>query len=193
MIVGITGPISSGKGKVAEFFMRKGFTHHSFSAEIREIAKERSIKINRKNLSKLGADLREESPKKSILGQRLLETIKKEIKRGKKKFVLEGIRDVDEIKMFQDYEKENKKMPFVLIGVNAPQKTRFERLRSRARQGDTKTFAAFKRIDDKETLGSGGQEVGKCMRMVDYLIKNDGTTQELKRKVERIIKKMVFV
>ncbi|MBI4739463.1 AAA family ATPase [Candidatus Woesearchaeota archaeon] len=190
MIIGITGPISSGKGKVAEFFMRKKFTHHSFSAEIREIAKERGIEINRKNLSKLGGDLRVESPKKSILGQRLLETIRKEVKLGKKRFVLEGIRDVSEIKLFQDYEKENKKMPFVLIGVNAPQKTRFERLRSRARQGDPKTFAAFKRIDDKETFGSGGQEVGKCMRVADYLINNDGTMEELERKIENIMKKM---
>ena len=67
MIMAITGPISSGKGKVAEMFRDKGFVHHSFSSEIRQVAKERGIEINRQNLSKLGHDLRKESPGKSII------------------------------------------------------------------------------------------------------------------------------
>jgi len=85
MIICITGPISSGKGKVAEIFRDKGFVHHSFSAEIREVAKERGIEINRMSLSKLGHDLRMESPHKSILAERLLDRIRQDIKKGKKK------------------------------------------------------------------------------------------------------------
>ena len=39
MIVGITGPICAGKGRVAEEFKKLGFVHHSFSAEIRQQCK----------------------------------------------------------------------------------------------------------------------------------------------------------
>jgi dephospho-CoA kinase len=191
MIIGITGPISSGKGKVAEFFKEKGFTHHSFSAEIREVAKERGIEITRINLGKLGHDLRKES-RKSILGTRILNTINKEVKKGKKRFVIEGIRDVDEIRLFRQHEMENKQMRFVLIAVDAPQKNRFEHLKSRGRHGDPKTFAEFKKIDNREIKGGHGQEVAKCMKMADYRIRNDGTLEELKKKVGEIAKEILI-
>ncbi len=185
MIIAVTGPISSGKGKVAEFFRDKGFIHHSFSAEIRQVAKERGIEINRKTLSKLGHDLRKESPHNSILAQRLLDKIQSEAKRGKD-FVIEGLRDTDEIALFRQHEMDNKNMRFILLGVDAPQKLRFERMKSRRRQGDPKTFAEFKKIDDHEIKGGEGQEVGKCLKMAEYIIKNDGTLEELMKKVESI-------
>jgi dephospho-CoA kinase len=191
MIIGITGPISAGKGKVAEFFRDKGFTHHSFSSEIREVAKERGIEITRVNLGKLGGDLRKESAGGSILGSRILAMIQKEIAKGKKRFVIEGIRDVEEIELFRQHTLENKPMRFFLIGVNAPQKTRFERMLSRKRHGDPQTFAEFKRIDDREIKGGHGQEVAKCMKMADYTIKNDGTLEELRRKVEEVAKEII--
>jgi len=190
MIIGITGPISSGKGKVAEFFKEKGFTHHSFSAEIREVAKERGIEINRANLGKLGHDLRKES-RKSVLGTRILDTIKKEVKKGKKRFVIEGIRDVAEIRLFRQHEMENKKMRFILIGVDAMQKTRFERLKARGRHGEPNTFIEFKKIDDREIKGGHGQEVAKCMKMADYTLRNDGTIDDLKKKVKLIVKEIL--
>ena len=191
MIIGVTGPISAGKGKVAEFFRDKGFTHHSFSAEIREVAKERGIEITRVNLGKLGGDLCKEGAGGSILGSRILSMIQKEVKKGKKRFVIEGIRDVEEIELFRQHALENRPMRFVLIGVDAPQKVRFERMLSRKRHGDPQTFAEFKRIDDREIKGGHGQEVAKCMKMADYIIQNDGTLDELRRKVEEVAKEIM--
>jgi dephospho-CoA kinase len=191
MIIAVTGPISSGKGKVAEFFRDRGFVHHSFSAEIREVAKERGIEINRLNLQKLGGELRKESPGKSILGTRILAMIQKEIAKGKKRFVLEGIRDVEEIELFRQHALDNKPMRFILIGVDADQKKRFERMLSRKRHGDPQTFAEFKKIDDREIKGGYGQDVAKCMRMADYIIRNDGTLEELAKKVAEIAKEII--
>lgn len=191
MIIAVTGPISSGKGKVAEIFRDKGFVHHSFSAEIRQVAKERGIEVNRKNLSRLGHDLKLESPHRSILGQRLLDKIEKDVAEGKKRFVIEGIRDADEINLFRKHELENPEMRFVLIGVDAPQRVRFERMKSRGRHGDPKTFDEFKEIDDHELKGGRGQEVEKCMKMADYLVQNTGSLDELKEKVEEIAKEIM--
>lgn len=191
MIIAVTGPISSGKGKVAKFFREKGFVHHSFSIEIRQIAKERGIEVNRQNLSKLGHDLRVESPNQSILGQRLLDKISNEVLHGKKRFVIEGLRDSDEVNVFRKHELEKPEMRFVLIGVDALQNERFERMRSRGRQGDPKTFEEFKEIDDRELKGGHGQEVEKCLKMADYVIQNDADFDDLKEKVDVITKEIL--
>ncbi len=190
MIVAITGPICAGKGKVAEMFRDDGFTHHSFSAELRQVARERGIEVNRENLSELGRDLRKESPGKSILGTRLLEKVKKEAEKGKNKWVLEGLRDIDEIDLFRKHEMESKKMRFILVAVDAPQKLRFERLKKRRRHGDLETFEEFKEVDDRENKGGHGQEVNACMKRADYMIQNDGTLEQLREKVEGIVKEI---
>ncbi|HII71559.1 TPA: AAA family ATPase, partial [Candidatus Woesearchaeota archaeon] len=153
MIIGITGPICAGKGKAAEHFRKKGFVHHSFSMEIREVAKERKIEINRKNLTKLGTSLRKESPGKSILGQRLLDKIRQDIDRGASRWVVEGFRESDEVEMFRKHEFDNKKMRFVLIAVDAPQDVRWERMQKRGRHGEPETLTEFKKTDNAEMKG----------------------------------------
>ncbi len=191
MIVGITGTISAGKGKTAEFFKEKGFKHHSFSSTIRAIAKERGIEITRKNLSRLGDELTKEKPDGSIIADKILEKIKEERKKGASKWVLEGIRKPQDIKVFREHEFDNRKMRFILIGVDAPLEIRFERLRRRGRHGDPETLEEFKKIDEKENKGKAGQQIDRCMAMADYIIINDGTIDELKKKTEKIIKEIL--
>jgi len=189
MIIGITGTIASGKGKAASYFHSKGFTHHSFSSEIREIAKERKIEINRMNLEKLGLDLRLESPDVSILGKRVIELMEKDLKKNPNSdFVVEGIRDISEIKALKDFVNKIRSR-FVLIGIDADIETRFKRLKKRARHGDPKTFVEFKQIDEKE-LDSKGQEVSKCLEHADFLIDNSGPIDELYGKLEEIIQSL---
>ncbi len=190
MIIGVTGPISSGKGKVAEFFKAKGFVHHSFSMTIRQIAKERGIEINRENLIKLGKGLREESPGDSIIGGRILAKIKSELEKGVSRWVLEGIRDSDEVNLFREHEFDNKKMRYVLVYVDALQKERFDRLRKRGRSGDPETFQKFKKFDDLEIKGNVGQELGKLKEMADYTILNDGTLEDMDKKLEKLWKEI---
>jgi dephospho-CoA kinase len=191
MIIGITGPICAGKGRAAEFFKKKGFVHHSFSSEIRQVAKERGIEINRRSLGKLGHDLRVESPKQSILASRILENIRKEMKHHKRRFVIEGLRDFDELYLFREHELDAPDMRFILVGVDAAQEMRWNRLKKRSRHGDPEIFEEFKEIDDRENKGGSGQEVDKCMKMADYVVVNDGTLKQLEQKVGEIIKEIL--
>ena len=171
MIIVVTGTIASGKGKAAEIIRDIGFEHHSFSLEIRAIAKERGISITRKNLSKLGLKLRKESPKKSLIAERLLKHISEN---PKKRYVLDGLRDLAEISSLKRFSKKTGHK-LILIAVHAPQDARFIRLQARKRHGDPKTFEEFKKIDDSEFIGGHGQDVGKCMKKADYILANDGT------------------
>lgn len=185
MIIAVTGTIASGKGKAAEVLRKKGFEHHSFSLEIRAVARERGIKITRAHLSKLGADLKKERPGESVLAERLLEKLKKH---PEKKYVLDGMRDLEELDCLRKFEKETGKKVLV-IAVDAPQRLRFERLKSRKRHGDPETFEEFKEIDDREFQAGGGQDVGPVMAKSDYKIDNSGTLEEFEAKFDEILKK----
>jgi dephospho-CoA kinase len=189
MIILVIGPISSGKGIAAEMLKRRGYKHHSFSFEIRAVAKERGITINRKSLDRLGSRLRKEAPKTSLLAEKIVEHMAQDRKKGKKKFVVEGARRLDDINVFRMYSKASK-TKFVVLSVDAPAKLRFSRLLVRGRKGDPKTFADFQAMDKKETYGNKGQEVAKLMKRADYTIQNTGDEKTLRKKLDVLMKKI---
>ena len=181
MIILITGTIASGKGKVAELIKEKGFEHHSFSSIIRVVARERGIKSSRATLSKLGRDLREES-KESVLASRVMVHVKD----FSKNYVIDGLRDLSELFYVKKFGKENK-IKVYLMGVDAPQKVRFDRSKHRGRHGDPVTFEEFKKIDDLESHGNVGKEVGECLHHADFIIENVGSLDELKDDINHVL------
>ncbi len=183
MIIGLTGTLGSGKGTVAEFFRKKGFGYLSLSDELRDEARKRKIEITRDSLQALGNKLREEQGP-GVLAKLVLERINKY---NLMDAVVDGIRNPAEI-------AELKKLPhFFLVAVDAPEKTRFERMKSRNRENDPKTFDAFKKVDARDR-GKGenasGQQVGKCLKLAPVLIRNDSTVNELNSKAELLLKKL---
>ncbi len=177
MLLGLTGTMASGKGEVARYLENKGFEHYIYSNIVKEIAKQRNIEPTRENLQKLGTDIKKESKNQGILSKKILKKIKTD------KAVLDGIRNPDEIRELR------KNREVYIIGINAPQKLRYKRIRKRNRQGDPKTFEEFKRLDNSENRGeTKGQEINKCLRMADFIINNNGSLEKLKRDIEKILK-----
>src|SRR3989338_11418129 len=179
MIIGLTGTMGAGKGEIVKILKQKGFEHYVFSDVLREVAKERNIDPTRENLQKLGAIVKKESGR-GILASKLLKKIKTD------KAVLDGERNVDEI-------KELKKNGAHIIGITAPQKVRYQRIKSRKREGDPLTFLQFKRSDNLENRGkTKGQEINNCLNHADFIINNNGTLENLKKQVEDILNKIPF-
>jgi len=179
MIIGLTGTIASGKGVVADFFKNKGFVYLSLSDELRQIAKERKIELTRENLQKLGNTLREEIGA-FVLAKMVSDKIHSQKYRN---VVVDGIRnpaEVVELKKLKD---------FFLVAVDAPEKTRFERMVGRNRESDPKTFEEFLRVNKKD-LGVGekvtGQGVGKCMKLAKYMLINDSSYEEVENKINKL-------
>lgn len=176
MIIGLTGTMSSGKGEVAKYLIKKGFEYYCFSDILKEEAKKRKIEPTRKNLQKLGTDIKKDEANRGILAKKLLEMVKTD------KAVLDGVRNVDEIRELR------KAKEFFLVGVNAEQKLRFLRLKKRARDGDPTNFDDFKKQDDKENKGiTKGQEIDKCLKMADFTIINEGSLEKLNGEIEEIL------
>jgi len=182
MIIGIVGPIASGKDVVAEMLEKKGFVKLNLSDEVREEAKARGIAIGRKNLQDLGDEMR----KKFGEGY-WAEMLLKKMQIGKN-YVVTGIRNPGEILRFKIAGD------FILIGIDAPDVKRFERIIARKKDSDPKTLEEIRAMDARD-LGvnekSYGQQVQKCMELVEHKIINDGTLEELKQKVEDLLEEII--
>ena len=175
MIMGLTGTMSAGKGEVVKYLKSKGFEHYVYSDILKEIAEQRNIEPTRENLQKLGNDIKKEERNLGILSKKIIEKIETD------KAIADGVRNPDEI-------RELRKKKAIILAITAPQRLRFKRLKERNREGDPKTFSEFKRLDNLENRGkTKGQEINKCLKMADFTIVNDGSLEELRKKVDGIL------
>lgn len=181
MIIGITGPIASGKSVLVEMLIEKGFIYHKLSEEVREEAKKLGVPIERKALQDLGNTMREK------FGNGFwAEKVIKKMEPGKN-YVVDGIRNPGEVEAF-------KKMGnFVMIGVNAPIEKRFQWILARNKDSDPKTLDEIRAMDARDRgVGEAvhGQQSEKCYELADAYIINDGTFEDLARKMGDLLEEI---
>ena len=171
MIIGLTGPNASGKGEVARYLAAKGFKYYSLSDIIREETKKLGIAASRENLILTGNALRKKYGP-PVLAAR----IKKRLK---------GAAIVDSIRNTGEIEELRKLKDFVLLGIDAPVKVRFGRLRKRRRAGDSKSLKELILHEVRENSArSTDQQLSRCMKKADRIIGNDGSLEKLHKKIE---------
>ena len=179
MIIGLTGPLGSGKGIIADYLKDFGFKYYSLSDTVREEAKKRNIKITRENLQELGNLLREQHGP-NIWAIKTLEKV------NYPNAIIDGIRNPGEI------EELKKQQDFVLIGVNAPRKLRLNRIKGRNRPSDPKTYAELKAVEEVDRgigQASTGQQVSECLKKADIIIKNHKDTAYAFKQLEEFLNK----
>ncbi|MCX8147029.1 MAG: AAA family ATPase [Candidatus Woesearchaeota archaeon] len=183
MIIGVTGRIGAGKGTIVQYLRKKGFVVFSFSKMIRQEALKRGYGMDRASLEKVGDLIREEKGDEAVFAKRIMEKINKQ---KVKNAAIDGIRQPWEIKEFRKHGN------FYLIAVDADQRIRFERTAKRGKPSDQTDFEKFKYFDEKEYYGRGKahQQIKKSMEMADFYIRNDGTLEELYKKVDDVLKKI---
>ena len=174
MIIGLTGKMGAGKQEVSDYLVSKGFSYYRYSDVLRAEAKKMEIEGTRENLQMLGNKLREESRDNGIISKLLLKMIKGNA-------AVDGIRNKAEIEGMRGAKD------FVLIAVDANAKLRFKRLQSRGREGDPKDFSEFKKLDDYENTGKGTQNIEECIKHADFAVKNEGSLEALKKKIDEIL------
>jgi dephospho-CoA kinase len=178
-ILGVMGPIASGKDTLAEHLKKKySFKQIGFGDILRAQAKKRKIAPLRKNLRVLQKQLREK------YGDCYLENRAEEIilKSKHRKFILSGLRIASES------AEAKKQMGTKIILVDADPFIRFERAKKRNRHGDAKTFERFKKEEKKEWKIFN---FSKTFKLADYVIHNEGTVEELNKKIDKLMKKLI--
>ena|SRR3989338_87850 len=180
MIIGLTGRNAAGKGEVAIYLKEKHFIYYSLSDAIREEATKRKLEHSRNNLIKLGNELRKDKGP-DYLAKQINKKIKQQLSKSQN-FVIDSIRSPFEAK---ELMKNN---GFVLVGIDAPIKLRFKRLRERNRVGDAKTLEDFKKQEQRENLKSDtNQQLDATFGLAKKVVVNDGTLEELHKKMDRLL------
>lgn len=159
---------------MALFLKERGFSIHSLSDEVREEATRGGLDHTRENLIATGTSLRAKYGD-GVLAQRILPKL------GTRS-VVDSIRNPGEIRVLRSLPG------FRLLGINAPISLRFERSSRRARTGDGVTLEEFARKEALEKSSHGpGQQLDTCFSMADLVVENDGSLDELHRRVTEVL------
>jgi len=194
--IGIAGMPLSGKDTCAKHLEEKfGYLVINLSSVVTEELKKRlGRKPTRKDLQEMGLALREEEGRGAV-AKRVIEdwipwvvtNINRAVEAGgerwdsaKLKYVFNGIRSREEAERFRkEYGKD-----FSLISICASLKIRYERAKSRKREGfDTFDIDEFRELDVRELrLG-----LGDALAVADHYLLNEGTKDELIVQLRRIL------
>ncbi|MFA4995561.1 MAG: AAA family ATPase [Patescibacteria group bacterium] len=176
MIIGLTGTFGAGKDAVSEYLAEKGFEHISTSDILREVAKERSLGLDRETVRMLSNNLKKEFDS-AILAKMAVE------QKSKKNLVISALRDIGEIDYLKTIDN------FKLIFVDAPIEIRYERLIKRSRDDQEKklTLEELKEKEQLEMSGKSSQRIDLCKEKADYIIDNSGTIEGLNKKIDKIL------
>lgn len=181
MIIGITGTLGAGKGTFVERLKEKGFKHYSARVFISEEIVRRGLPVNRDTMTIVGNDLRAKYGPAYVFES----LIKQAKKLGGDTVVIESLRTVGEARAL-------KAAGGYLIAVDADPKVRYERVVLRGSETDKISFEKFLADEERESKSEdpGVQNLRKVAAMADLIIQNDGTTEELYKKVDESIAKL---
>ena len=162
-LIGITGPFGSGKSTAASFFETKGYTKITLSSFLEEALLREGKEITRSNLQDLG-NLWRKKEGSGVLAKKALEHISEN---KIEKAVIDGIRNLGEV---EELKKTN---GFVLLGILADRKIRFERIK-RMKNREDLTKDLFEWLDYRDLGISADEETGlqvaKCLAISDHFI-----------------------
>lgn len=166
-IIGISGTFASGKDTVAEYLVKDfNYTHVSTGDMVRKVAMDKYSSIERPVLSKTATELRYENG----AGALVLEALKE-----KQPLVITGIRTLGEAKAL-------KQAGGLLLFVDAPTETRYERVKSRQRDNETElTLEQFIANEEKEMYGGPNDEdfnVRGIGEIADFTVVNNSSLEE---------------
>ena len=184
MIIGVCGRVAAGKETLTSFLREKGFVYLVSSDLINEELVRRGMEITRKNQQDVADELRNKYGV-GILMQMFLDKIAKDVS---KNYIIDSLRNSGEAIFMREKIKN-----FILIGIDASQKTRFERIISRGKSSDPKTWEEFLKMDARDNFDTEnpmGQQTQKLLDMADFVVVNDGDLGSARKQVEKMWEEM---
>jgi len=182
MIIGITNLPGSGSNSFGDFLVKNyGFTWLSYSDLLRDELRKQGEEITRKAMQDIANEIREKY-RAGELSKRLIAKTQ-----PGKNYVFGTIRNPAEVLELKKHGDA------FLVSIEAPFEQRFERVLKRDRESDPKTIEEMKALDEKE-CGKGqeksGMWIADCMKMADFTIVNDGSFEEFKYKVVKLMEEI---
>ena len=178
MIIGVAGTIGAGKETLTSYFRERGFIYFETSKIIKEELAKLGIEITRTNMQDWADEQREKFGVGAIM-KIMLETA---MKNPNVNYLFDSLRNPGEAEFLRE-KFDN----FVLIGVDAPKGLRFERLISRKKPHDPKTWEDFLNVDERDlndTTNPLGQHTAQLLKMADFIIINDRDLRDAQKQIE---------
>ena len=172
-IICLVGMPGAGKGEVGKILQNRGIPIITMSSIPKAEVLKRGLEMSSKNLDAVGFALRKEFGK-DVIAKRVAEMIG-DVK--SETVCIDGVRNIEEITAL----KNAGKLKIIMIG--APVDARFRRQIARKDDRDPKNKEEFE-MRDAKSREFGMEEV---ISIADYKITNDGTINELKIKVDKML------
>ncbi len=179
-VLAFVGAPAAGKSEAASVAKELGIPVITMGEVVREELKRRGLSLSDENAGRVASELRDREGMDAI-AKRCIPLIK-EIERKKAEkmvIVIDGIRGIAEVETF----KKEFGNDFVLVRVDAPLIFRYERIKSRSRGDDLLSISEFKEREEREK--SWG--MGEAMEKADKVVKNEGSLEEFKEQIKRIV------
>jgi dephospho-CoA kinase len=180
--IGITGTLGAGKGEIVSYLKTKGFIHYSAREFLIKEVTKRGLSINRDNTTLVANDLRA-----TYNPSYIIESLYREAEKKGKNAVIESVRALGEL----DFLRKQKS--FYLFAIDADPKIRYERIQGRKSELDKVSYEKFLSDEERE-MRQGDPTKGNiagCMERADFWIINDGSIEELQKKVDLILLKIL--
>jgi len=178
IVVGVAGMPGAGKATVKEMVQKMGYSVVVMGDEIRKETKQRKLKPTPENIGMVMLKLREEEGP-YVVANRCIPKIEKTKGRI---VIVDGIRSLHEVDEFKKHFPN-----FTLLAIHASPETRFQRLFKRKRSDDPKSWKTFMERDLREL----NVELGNAIAIADYMIVNEGTKTQLKRKFREVLESVI--
>jgi len=175
VVIGVAGMPGAGKSILEEAAQKMGYAIVAMGDEIREEAKKRKLEPTPENLGKIMLMLRKEEGS-VVVARRCIPKVKNA---KENVVVIDGIRSLEEANEFRRHFPN-----FTLVAIHASPETRFQRLFQRKRSDDPEGWETFMERDLRE-LSVG---LGDAIATADYMIVNERTKDQLKKKVREVLK-----
>jgi len=175
-VIAMSGMPGAGKGIASQAGKQLGFDVFVLGDVIREETERRGLDPTPQNIGAVMLDIRaKEGP--AVVARRLMSKIEQS---KASTVIIEGIRSLHELNEIRT------KYEVVPLAIHASPKTRFQRLLSRNRSDDPKTWETFQERDFRE-LDVG---LGNVLALADVVLVNEGNISELELAFRKAVSKL---
>ena len=144
-VIGIVGPIGSGKDLGAEYIAKKyKYEVIAYRDIVKKETEKEGLEANRENMQMVATKRRKEIGK-DFFAKIVAKKTKTLLKKGKRVLLKEIRTDFDALLPKKVFDKS-----MIILAFDADEKTRAQRIISRRRKGDPVTLEEFKRQEKRE-------------------------------------------